>query len=75
MSEESKVIVTSADKLPKKNVSAGKNTSIQILISSDVAPNPKKIPHWYSVEGDEPFEFLCLIPNLPDRIDILDKSK
>ncbi len=126
MSEENKVIVTSADKVPKKNVPAGKSTSIQILIGSDVAPNfamrrfimepgggmpnhtntveheqfvlegrakvgignkvydvkkgdvvfiPRDIPHWYSVEGEEPFEFLCLVPNIPDSIEILDKSK
>jgi quercetin dioxygenase-like cupin family protein len=125
MSEGSKVIVTSADKFPKKNVPAGKNTSIQILISPDDAPNfamrrfimepgggmpnhtntveheqfvlagrakigigdkvydvkkgdvvfiPKNVPHWYSVEGEEPFEFLCLVPNLPDSIEIFDKK-
>ena len=125
MGEEIKVIVTSSDKLPKKNVPAGKNTSIQILIGSDDAPNfamrrfimelgggmpnhtntveheqfvlkgrakvgigdkiyevkkgdvvfiPRNIPHWYSAEGDEPFEFLCLVPNLPDSIEILDKT-
>ena len=126
MIEENKVIVTSADNIPKQNVPAGKNTSIQVLIGSDVAPTfamrrfvmepgggmpnhtntveheqfviqgranvgignkvydvkkgdvvfiPKNIPHWYSVKGEEPFEFLCLVPNMPDTIEILDKSK
>jgi len=126
MSEENNIIVASADNIPKKNVPAGKNTTIQILIGSDVAPNfamrrftmepgggmpnhtntveheqfvlqgrakvgignkvykvkkgdvvfiPENIPHWYSAEGDEPFEFLCLVPNMPDTIEILDKSK
>ena len=30
-------------------------------------------PHWYRVEGDEPFEFLCMVPNLPDKIEMLEK--
>jgi quercetin dioxygenase-like cupin family protein len=32
---------------------------------------PAGIPHWYSVEGEEPFVFLCMVPNLPDRIELL----
>jgi quercetin dioxygenase-like cupin family protein len=36
---------------------------------------PAMTPHWYDVQGDEPFEFLCIVPNLPDRIEILDKDK
>ncbi|MEN8150547.1 MAG: cupin domain-containing protein [Planctomycetota bacterium] len=24
---------------------------------------PAGVPHWYRTEGDEPFAFLCLIPN------------
>jgi len=27
------------------------------------------------VLGAEPFEFLCMVPNLPDRLEILDRSK
>lgn len=34
----------------------------------DVLFIPAGVPHWYSVEGDEPFEFLCLVPNRPDTI-------
>jgi quercetin dioxygenase-like cupin family protein len=29
-------------------------------------------PHWYRVEGEEPFEFLCLVPNLPDEIEFIE---
>lgn len=32
-------------------------------------------PHWYRAEGDEPFEFLCLVPNLPDEVEIVDESE
>ncbi len=33
---------------------------------------PAGTPHWYSVEGDEAFEFLCVVPNRPDEIQILE---
>jgi quercetin dioxygenase-like cupin family protein len=33
---------------------------------------PAGMPHWYSVVGDEPFEFLCMVPNLPDEIEMLE---
>ena len=29
-------------------------------------------PHSYDAVGDEPFEFLCAVPNQPDRIEIVD---
>ena len=37
----------------------------------DVVFIPAGTPHWYQVEGAEPFEFLCVIPNAPDKIEIL----
>ena len=37
----------------------------------DVVFIPGGVPHWYEVEGDEPFEFLCLVPNLDDKIELL----
>ncbi len=33
---------------------------------------PGQMPHWYTNIGDEPFEFLCLVPNKPDEIQILE---
>ena len=38
----------------------------------DVVFIPGGLPHWYEVEGDEPFEFLCLVPNQPDELKILE---
>ena len=44
----------------------------------DVGPDdvlfiPAGVPHNYQVvEG--PFEFLCMVPNLPDKIEILDED-
>ena len=108
-----------------KNVAAGKDTTIQVLISSQEGPNfalrkfsmqkgggmprhtntveheqyvlrgaatitigeesyqvktgdvvfiPEGAVHSYENTGDEPFEFLCVIPNKEDKITIVDGS-
>ena len=105
-----------------KNVAAGKDTTIQVLISSQEGPNfalrkfsmqqgggmprhtntveheqyvlrgeatitigeethhvktgdvvfiPEGVPHWYQNIGEENFEFLCIIPNKPDVVKII----
>lgn len=125
MNQETSVIVTSADSVPKIPVQAGSGTSMQVLIGSDSAPNfvmrrfimepgggmpnhtnrveheqfvlrgramvgigekiyevkkgdivyiPGGIPHWYKAEGDEPFEFICVVPNKPDHIEVTGES-
>jgi len=107
-----------------KNVAAGQDTTIQVLISAQEGPNfamrkfsmksgggmplhfntveheqyvlggrarigigeqefevqggdvvfiPEGIPHFYENIGDEPFEFLCIIPNKEDTITIVDE--
>ena len=45
-----------------------------VVQQGDIVFIPQGIPHWYKAEGDEPFEFLCLVPNLPDTIEILDET-
>ena len=37
----------------------------------DVVFIPADIPHWYKTIGDEPFKFLCMVPNVEDKITIL----
>lgn len=37
------------------------------VTAGDVVFIPANVPHWYSANGDEPFSFLCLVPNLPDE--------
>ncbi len=32
---------------------------------------PAGMAHWYRVVGNEPFEFICVVPNLPDEIEML----
>lgn len=40
--------------------------------TDDVVFIPAGVPHWYEAVGDGPFEFLCAVPNRPDRIDIVE---
>ena len=37
----------------------------------DVVLIPAGVPHSYATIGKEPFEFLCVVPNGPDRIEVL----
>ena len=39
--------------------------------ADDVVFIPAGTPHWYETLGDERFEFLCVVPNGPDRIEVL----
>jgi len=41
--------------------------------AGDVVFIPQGVPHWYRNVGEENFEFLCIIPNKPDEIKIVDK--
>lgn len=38
--------------------------------ADDVLFIPAGVPHWYRAEGGEPFEFICIVPNRPDRMEI-----
>jgi quercetin dioxygenase-like cupin family protein len=42
--------------------------------ADDVVFIPAGVPHGYRAEGDEPFEFLCVVPNRDDRIEIVTSS-
>ena len=37
----------------------------------DVLFIPAGTPHWYEVEGQETFEFICVVPNQSDRMEML----
>ena len=43
--------------------------------SDDVVYIPAGVPHWYEAQGDDPFEFLCIVPNQADRLIILDEGQ
>lgn len=117
--------VKHAEDVQKKDVAAGKDTTIQVLISAEEAPNfalrkfsmqpgggmprhtntveheqyvlrgrarigigeqtyevhagdvvfiPEAIVHFYENIGDEPFEFLCIVPNKPDEIKVVGEA-
>lgn len=38
----------------------------------DVVFIPGGVPHSYETLGEEPFEFLCVVPNLPDETNIIE---
>ncbi|MDQ8187010.1 cupin domain-containing protein [Pelagicoccus sp. SDUM812002] len=38
----------------------------------DVVFIPEGVPHWYKADAEVGFEFLCMVPNKEDRIDILE---
>ena len=115
--------VRHVDSVPAEQVSAGTDTTRQVLIGPDVGPNfalrrfimqpgggmpmhtntveheqyvlrgsarvrigdevhhvkagdvvfiPGGVPHDYLADdGDEPFEFLCVVPNEPDEIELV----
>jgi quercetin dioxygenase-like cupin family protein len=52
----------------------GIGDEVHAVSRDDVLFIPAGVPHWYSVEGDEPFEFLCLVPNRPDTIVIREEA-
>ena len=117
--------VKHASDVEAKDVAAGKDTTIQVLISAQEGPNfamrkfsmkpgggmprhtntveheqyvlrgqakigigekayevkqgdvvfiPEGVIHFYENIGDEPFEFLCMIPNKEDKITIVDEA-
>jgi quercetin dioxygenase-like cupin family protein len=44
------------------------------VAADDVLFIPANTPHFYEVV-EAPFEFLCVVPNSPDRIEILEESE
>lgn len=42
--------------------------------AGDVVFIPAEVPHSYEALGDETFEFLCMVPNQPDRTILVEKG-
>jgi quercetin dioxygenase-like cupin family protein len=41
---------------------------------NDIVFIPANIPHFYEVMENEPFVFLCIVPNKPDQIKLIDTN-
>ena len=50
----------------------GIGDEIYNVVKDDVVFIPAGVPHWYEVNGSEPFEFLCLVPNGDDKIELVE---
>ena len=50
----------------------GIGDAVHDVKKGDIVFIPAGVPHWYKAGADEPFEFLCLVPNLPDQISLVD---
>jgi len=50
--------------------SVGLGARVFAVHGGDVLFIPAGVVHWYRNEGDEPFVFLCLVPNRPDAIEL-----
>lgn len=125
MTAKNSAFVTPVASISATNVSAGTDTTIQVLIGPDAAPNfalrcftmqpgggmpthtnkieheqyvlqgeatvgigdktynvkkgdvvyiPAGVPHYYKTTSKEPFQFLCVVPNLPDEIKIVEEA-
>jgi quercetin dioxygenase-like cupin family protein len=52
----------------------GIGTQVHQVRKGDAVFIPAGVPHWYRAKGDEPFRFLCLVPNHPDKIEMVKGS-
>jgi quercetin dioxygenase-like cupin family protein len=53
----------------------GINNQIYQVNAGDVVFIPEGAPHWYQNNGEEDFEFLCIIPNKKDNLRIIADDK
>ena len=44
------------------------------VAAGDSVHIPAHVPHSYSVDGDQRFEFLCVVPNQPDQITVVERN-
>lgn len=53
------------------SASVGIGDQVHEVRAGDVVFIPAGTPHWYRAHAGEPFEFLCAVPNLPDRTELV----
>jgi len=52
----------------------GIGDQVHEVSAGDVVFIPAGMPHWYQAQEGEPFEFLCVVPNLPDKTELVTPS-
>jgi quercetin dioxygenase-like cupin family protein len=55
------------------SASVGIGDQVHEVRAGDVVFIPAGTPHWYQAHAGEPFEFLCAVPNLPDKTELVAK--
>lgn len=55
----------------KGHAQVGIGDEVHEVQEGNVVFIPEGVPHWYRNTGDEPFEFLCIVPNKLDETTIL----
>lgn len=50
----------------------GIGDEVHEVARGDVVHIPAGVPHWYRAGPEEPFEFLCAVPDDEDRIEIVE---
>ncbi|MSR35739.1 MAG: cupin domain-containing protein [Gemmatimonadetes bacterium] len=53
----------------------GIGEAVMEVKADDVVFIPAGTPHWYEALGEETFEFLCVVPNGPDKIEVLKEGE
>ncbi len=53
----------------------GLGDRVMTVKAGDVVHIPGGLPHWYRAEGEEPFEFLCVVPDDEDAIELLEAEE
>lgn len=56
----------------KGGAEVGIGDAVYQVKEGDVVFIPEGVPHWYKADSEMGFEFLCIVPNKPDTIEILD---
>lgn len=55
----------------KGGAEVGIGEEVYQVREGDVVFIPEGVPHWYKADAGTGFEFLCIVPNKPDTIEIL----
>lgn len=53
----------------------GIGNEIREVRQGDVVFIPAGTAHWYRADASEGFEFLCIVPNAEDRIEVLESAE